>query len=155
MGQQFMPQPPQQNMMLQRPLDNSTGGGSQGLTQFGGSSPANIGQQRPIVSDENLKQNVEPATRDLTNFMNSIGAYNYRYKSPEQDGAGTFTSPMAQDLQKTELGKQAVIETPRGLMVDYARLGGVNLAAVSVVHREQAKLAAQVQRLREAVRKRG
>lgn len=103
------------------------------------------------ASNERLKENVEDAEPSLQAFLNAIGAHNYEYKDP-QDGVGTFTSPMAQELEKTKLGKQAVIDTPRGKMVNYARLGGINLAAVSVVHREQAKLAKQVQALRAAVR---
>jgi hypothetical protein len=107
------------------------------------------------MSDETQKEHVSDASKKLTDFMSAIGAHSYQYKSPELDGHGTFTSPMAQELQKTELGKQAVIETPRGLMVDYGRLGGVNLAAVSVVHREQQKLAAQVAKMRSEMRRKG
>jgi hypothetical protein len=106
------------------------------------------------MSDETQKEQVTDASGKLTDFMSKIGAHSYKYKNPEVDGQGIYTTPMAQELQKTELGKQAVIETPRGLMVDYARLGGVNLAAVSVVHREQQKLAAQVERLRGELKKR-
>ena len=102
-----------------------------------------------LTSDENLKTAVEPATRDLSAFLNSINAHSYQYKHPELDGQGTFVSPMAQELEKTEIGKSAVIETPRGKMVDYARLGGVNLAAVSVVHREVSQLQSAVDKLRK------
>ncbi len=106
-----------------------------------------------LVSDERAKQNVEPAEPSIAHFLQTIGAHNYEYKNPARDGVGTFTSPMAQELERTELGKQAVIDTPEGKKVDYARLGGVNLAAVSVVHREQEKLRAQVEQLRAAVRR--
>lgn len=105
-------------------------------------------------SDENLKTNIEPGKRDITEFLNTIKAHNYEYKD-QRDGVGTFTTPMAQELEKTELGKQAVIETPRGKMVDYGRLGGVNLAAVSVVHREQQRLQAQFDELKAAINKKG
>ena len=101
-----------------------------------------------VVSDENLKTDIKPADRELKGFMQSIKAHNYTYKDPN-DGIGTFTSPMAQELEQTDLGKQAVIETPRGKMVDYARLGGVNLAAVAVVHREQQRLQDQLDDLRK------
>jgi hypothetical protein len=56
---------------------------------------------------------------------------------------------MAQELDATKLGKQAIIHTPRGMMVDYGRLGGVNLAAVATVHKEQQRLSQQVQQLRK------
>jgi hypothetical protein len=118
---------------------------------YGGAGAAGM---QAMMSDETQKEKVSDATGKLTNFMSAIGAHEYKYKSPELDGQGTYTTPMAQELQKTELGKQAVIQTPRGLMVDYGRLGGVNLAAVSVVHREQQRLAAQVERLRGEMKRR-
>lgn len=91
--------------------------------------------------------------RSIEDFMNKIKANNYTYKNPEIDGYGQFTTPMAQELEQTELGKQAVIDTPRGKMVDYGRLGGVNLAAVSVVHRETQRLSAKVNELHKAFMK--
>ena len=130
----------------QVPMSPTLGGG-------GGSAPPAVPnvplqpQQQMLVSDENLKTDISPAQSKLNDFMSKIGAHNYTYKD-KQDGVGTFTSPMAQELEATELGKQAVIDTPRGKMVDYARLGGVNLAAVSVVHKEQEKLKAQVLQLK-------
>ena len=107
-----------------------------------------------LMSDETKKTNVESAKPDIMQFLNAIGAHNYTYKQPDRDGRGTFTSPMAQELEKTHLGKQAVINTPRGKMVDYARLSGVNLAAVSVVHRETQKLQEQFNALKRQLGKR-
>lgn len=106
-----------------------------------------------LISDQNLKTNIQPADKQLNNFMQSIKAHSYQYKDPKMAGAGfgTYVSPMAQELEKTELGKQAVIDTPQGKMVNYGRLTGVNLAAVSVVHREQQRLQDQVSQLRKQV----
>lgn len=104
-----------------------------------------------IFSDENVKENIKPAEDKIQEFLNNIHAHSYEYKN-KGDGPGTYTSPTAQELQKTELGKQAVIETPRGLMVDYGRLGGVNLAAAAVVHREQQKLQKQFDILKQQVK---
>ena len=105
---------------------------------------------RYLGSDEQLKTAIKPGDKDLNAFLNSINAHSYKYKNPELDGIGTFTSPMAQELEKTELGKQAVIETPRGKMVNYPRLGAVNLAAVSVVHKETVRLQEQINQLRKS-----
>ncbi len=102
-----------------------------------------------VVSDKNLKTDIKPAESKIQSFMQAINAHSYQYKEPDKDGVGTFTSPMAQELEQTELGKQAVIETPRGKMVDYARLGGVNLAAVAVVHKEQERLQSQFDQMRK------
>lgn len=111
-------------------------------------SPSFINQ---LVSDETKKTDITPANHQIQDFLSTIQAHNYEYKD-KQDGIGVFTSPMAQELEQTELGKQAVINTPRGKMVDYARLGGVNLAASAVLYREQQKLQKQVDQLRKAFR---
>lgn len=107
-----------------------------------------------VVSDENLKTNISTANPDINHFLSTIKAHNYTYKDPNQDGQGVFTSPMAQELESTKLGKQAVINTPRGKMVDYARLGGVNLAASSVLYKEQEKMKLQLQQLQSKLNKR-
>jgi hypothetical protein len=138
------------NIVAQNPYQGYVN--NPGVTATGGQS-VGAGMGSVVTSDENLKDVAGPAQRSLEHFLGSIGAHNYTYKDP-RDGVGMFTSPMAQELEKTELGKQAVINTPRGKMVDYARLGGVNLAAASVLHREQKRLAAQVEQLRADMRKR-
>lgn len=103
-----------------------------------------------IPSDEDLKTSIKPGIKPIDQFLSTINAHSYKYKNPELDGKGTFVSPMAQELEQTELGKSAVIETPRGKMVDYARLGGIGLAASAVLYREQQRLQDQVNELRKA-----
>jgi hypothetical protein len=129
---------------------NSQPTNNNGSLQFGQQNTNPINPQRTgqtLASDENLKTNISPATRGINDFLAAIHAHTYNYKHPELDGAGTYTSPMAQELEKTEIGKSAVINTPRGKMVDYGRLSGVNLAASSVLYREQQRLQNQVQAL--------
>jgi hypothetical protein len=69
-----------------------------------------------MMSDRNLKTNIQE--------LFSIPVYSYEYKNTEH-GKGLHASPMAQDLEATELGKSAVIETPAGKMVDYGKLCGL------------------------------
>jgi hypothetical protein len=82
------------------------------------------------MSDEELKGNIHPADPRVRQFMRGIGAHSYEYKSPNAPGAGhgTFVSPMAQELEKTDLGKSMVVDTPHGKMVDYGKGFGVILA---------------------------
>ena len=80
------------------------------------------------VSDINLKKDIEPAGDRLTDFLNKLEAYDYDYKNPE-DGEGRQTSVMAQDLEKSEIGKKAIIDTPEGKRVDYRKLLPEMLAA--------------------------
>lgn len=149
---QPLPGPTQQNnqFLLPNTVPQSFPTNSSTNTQ----QPNNLPQQPnnlppPITSDENLKTNIQPSDKSLNSFLSSINAYNYSYKEPQIDGSGTFTSPMAQELEATELGKQAVIDTPRGKMVNYGRLGGVNLAASAVLYKEQERIKSQLNQLQK------
>jgi hypothetical protein len=85
------------------------------------------------ASDKNAKTNVSNADGKMKGFLDALTAYEYKYKDPRH-GEGKFVSPMAQDLEKTEIGKQAVIDTPEGKMVDYGKLGGAMLASQSMLN---------------------
>lgn len=82
-------------------------------------------------SDVNLKKDIEPGEENIDDFLSKITPYKYEYKDPEVDGEGEFISPMAQDLEKSEAGKNMVIETPRGKMVDYQQGLGTIVAALA------------------------
>lgn len=86
-------------------------------------------------SDENAKTDIKGDLDDqLSQFLNNIQAHEYKYKDEYKNspggGEGKFVSPMAQELQKTDLGKSAVKPDADGtLSVDYGKLGGVMLAS--------------------------
>lgn len=86
-----------------------------GLSGIGGIAGA-------IGSDRNLKTDIEPARSDpaVQEFLDALSSSTYRYKNPEY-GEGRYLGPMAQDLEKTKLGKDMVMDTPEGKMVDYGR----------------------------------
>ena len=75
----------------------------------------------------------------VLDFLDKIKAYEYEYKDPKY-GAGKYLSPMAQDLEKSEIGKSMVVDTPEGKMVDYARGAGAYLAAASNLNERLQKL---------------
>jgi hypothetical protein len=78
-----------------------------------------------ISSDKEKKTDIKKA--DLKDFIKKLTAYQYEYKNPEY-GEGQQIGVMAQDLEKSKIGKQAVIDTPEGKMVDYGKLSGAMLA---------------------------
>lgn len=82
------------------------------------------------MSDERLKKNIKDADAAIDAFLRQTGAHQYEYKD-KKHGAGRYVSPMAQELEKTDIGKSMVIETPEGKMVDYGRGLGAILAAQS------------------------
>lgn len=71
--------------------------------------------------------------------------FEYRYKDPEAPGAapGRQVGPMAQDLERTS-ARGAVVDTPRGKMVDAGRLALTTAAATG---QEQRRGDAQDQRI--------
>jgi len=82
-------------------------------------------------SDENSKTNIKEvkgeSTKSVTEFMDALKSYVYEYKKDsKQPGGkpnpeGKVKSVMAQDLEKSDIGKQMVTDTPNGKVVDYAQ----------------------------------
>lgn len=87
----------------------------------------------PTPSDENLKKDIKPAHKDIQEFLKHNSIKKYKYKN-EKHGKGEFVSPMAQDLEKSKLGKSMVIQTPEGKMVDYGRGFGTMLSTMSLLN---------------------
>lgn len=83
-------------------------------------------------SDERAKEDIKPF--NASEFLDNLTPSKYRYKDPARDGAGVHASPMAQDLEKSEVGKSMVKNTPEGKMVDYGKGFGAILASLTDVH---------------------
>jgi hypothetical protein len=90
-------------------------------------------------SDRRLKKEIKSADSDASEFLKGLKAYSYKYKNSEH-GEGDQLGVMAQDLERTKFGKQAVIDTPEGKMVHGAKLAGALAAATSSMNRRLEKL---------------
>lgn len=65
-------------------------------------------------SDARLKTNVEPVSRmELNEMKRHLKAYRFNYKSIEH-GVGDWVGVMAQDLEKSKIGRTLVVENERG-----------------------------------------
>jgi hypothetical protein len=95
-----------------------------------------------LFSDERLKTDVRPGDEKVEALLETIGAHDYRYKN-EEHGKGRFVSPMAQELERTELGKALVEDTPEGKVVHYGRAVGTMLSAQANLHKRLRKLEAE------------
>ncbi len=91
------------------------------------------------MSDENLKTDVQPGDDALFAFLDSIDAHDYEYKD-EKHGKGRRISPMAQELEKSELGQQFVFEAEDGKAVDYGKGLGTMLASQAALHKRLKKI---------------
>lgn len=81
-----------------------------------------------VASDKELKKDIKSADeKKLDDFIEKLKAYQYEYKNPKF-GEGEHTSVMAQDLEKSDIGSTAVLDTPEGKMVDYGKLAAPMLA---------------------------
>ena len=94
------------------------------------------------ASDERVKKNVQSGDSSIQDFLDAISAKKYSYKDPEKPGRGEgeFVSPMAQDLEESEVGKSMVKDTPTGKMVDYGKGFGAVLAAQAMLNERMKKL---------------
>lgn len=110
------------------------GGIIPGEAKVDGDSPEN--DVVPILASPGeaiIPRSVMKDEKKLKEFVEALKAHQYTYKD-KKHGAGTYISPMAQELEKTELGKSMVVETPDGKAVDYARAGGVMLATAAMLN---------------------
>lgn len=102
-----------------------------------GATVASAGKAAPAAaaaSDENLKHNIKTSDKEISSFLEAIKSHSYDYKDKKW-GDGRYISPMAQELEKSSIGRSMVIDTPEGKIVDYARGSGTYLAAASMLNR--------------------
>lgn len=102
-----------------------------------------------MKSDRRAKTGFAPAkTKDLKDFLASGRGEYYRYREPKSAGArpGVNFGGMAQDLQRTRIGRTVVETKPDGLYVNTGRLA---LATHGVL----GHLAKRLERLEKKVRR--
>jgi hypothetical protein len=104
----------------------------------------NIGASAMAMSDEEQKEDIKPSKDDaskmIEEFMEAMKSYTYEYKKGKGNPKGEHTSVMAQDLEKSDLGKQMVKDTPKGKMVDYAQGMAPLFAAIAELNEKVNKL---------------
>jgi len=91
------------------------------------------------ISDEDLKEDVEYNPKDVQKFMDRITPAAYDYKKEVKDSPlaskNRELGVMAQDLEKSKLGKEAVKDTEMGKVVDYDNLEPKMLASIAALNR--------------------
>lgn len=82
------------------------------------------------------------ASKEVNEMMDKLEPKKYRYKNPNAPGAaeGNRYGIMAQDLEKSSLGKTLVKQTQQGKMVDTVQGFGAVLAAQAELNRRLKKL---------------
>ena len=111
----------------------SQGGGG------GGASP-----NSDVSLKENMNQTEKSGSEMVEEFLDALKSYTYNYKDKENNGQknpeGKVTSVMAQDLEKSKLGKQMVTDGPEGKMVNYGQGMAPLFAAIAELNQRTKKL---------------
>lgn len=114
---------------------NYPGGG-----KYGGDNANTETPPQDAFSDINVKQDIRKGDAQLQEFLDSLGVYDYEYKDPKY-GEGRRISPMAQEIEKTPLGKAAISTNDEGYkIVDYGKLGGTMLASLAMLNHKYNEL---------------
>jgi hypothetical protein len=80
-----------------------------------------------MFSDEDLKDDISDADKDSDKMISKLNPKSFKYKDdPDEE---THYGIIAQDLEKSPMGKSLVIDTPKGKAIDIPRA----LAAVMAV----------------------
>lgn len=114
----------------------------EGIANAGKIAAAAI-RSKDLSSDERQKQSPLPnASSEVNDMMDSLEPKKYQYKNPELPGSapGTRYGILAQDLEKSSLGKTLVKNTEHGKMVDTVQGFGAVLAAQAELNRRLKKL---------------
>lgn len=95
-----------------------------------------------LLSDKNQKTNIQESSQEIGKFLKALSAKSYDYKDSSMPGAGEGKryGIIAQDLEKSEMGKSLVMDSPLGKMVNVPQSVGALLAAVSHLNKRLDKL---------------
>lgn len=86
-----------------------------------------------MASDRSLKTDVKRADDDADVLLDSLRAYRYKYKD-DRLGKGERLGIMAQDLERSDLGRSAVRDTEIGKVVDVPTALGIALGALGRIN---------------------
>jgi len=129
-----------QNLGVQGELRESAAGRAQ--KTIGGilGGGAEAGAALIKKSDQNSKENIGDGNPVINDFLDAISAKQYDYK----DGSGdNLVGVMAQDLEKSPVTEQMVMDSPDGKMVDYGQGFAAMMAALANLNQRLNKMEGQ------------
>jgi hypothetical protein len=107
-----------------------------------------LAQGAVMTSDRRQKYAVRSAKlKDLKEYLSTTPGSHYRYRRPTAPGqrAGENFGPMAQDLQKSKIGRTVVVDDGSGVLkVDTGRLALADHGAIAALAQRVERLAARV-----------
>ena len=94
-----------------------------------------------ILSDRRAKENIGDGGKEVDAMLSEMKPMRFDYKK-EHGGGKDYLGFMAQDAEKSPLGRALVMETGRGKMIDSGRALMAALASSSRLHHRLSKLEA-------------
>lgn len=97
-----------------------------------------------LLSDKTQKKDIKDSEKDVSKFLKALSSKSYDYKDGKMAGAaeGRRYGIIAQDLEKTPMGKSLVIDGPNGKMIDSIQTIGALLSSVSSLNKRLEKVGA-------------
>lgn len=92
-----------------------------------------------MMSDERLKTDVTDEREKIDAMLDGLRPVGWRYKDPKF-GEGRHSGVMAQDMERSEAGRQVVSDTPDGKALDVNKALGAALASSARLNERLRKL---------------
>lgn len=90
------------------------------------------GMAAMAFSDKRVKKNIKPINKkDLKEFRAKVKPYIFEYKD-KKHGKGKWAGVMAQDLEKTKIGREIVEEVDGVKMINIPKIASLSLAALAM-----------------------
>jgi hypothetical protein len=90
-----------------------------------------------LLSDERLKKNIDAAgSADFREFLAKIQPKHFKYRGSENPNVGV----LAQDVQRSDVGKTIVRESPIGKVIDVPSATGALMATLADMHKRVSNL---------------
>jgi hypothetical protein len=100
-----------------------------------------------VASDKNLKKEVKQSKKYVDEMLEKLKPYTFKYKNSKY-GEGDRVGIMAQDLERSKMGKMLVKNTPEGKAIDVKN-------AIGAVMASQARIMEKLKKLEELQKKKG
>lgn len=134
----------QQQLARTASYGNSGAEGAKALTELTKYYNDALKREGKKYSDEDLKTDISYDDKDVSSFLNRLKPASYNYKDEVKDSPlaskDRQIGVMAQDLEKSEMGKESVTDTSQGKIVDYKDLQPKMLASLAALNQRLKKL---------------
>ena len=110
-------------------------------------SPYTLTGTEALISDKNLKKDIKQSKKYVDEMLDKLKPYKFKYKN-RKHGGGERVGIMAQDLERSKMGKILVKDTPEGKAIDVKN-------AIGAVMASQARIMEKLKKLEKAQNKKG